>query len=196
MPTVLQASMSSVPPGAVTFLPSTVRFTSAISVVPAFRRRSRGRLAPGVPHQSESGGHPPTIRAGETPALHQNWFRGTGLLVRARPAFQMVFKFLAELFHKRYRGHRGRVTERTKRTAKHVFRQVLHVVDVLLHAATIVEPDQRLLQPIGPFAAGNAPAAALVLVKLHGAQCEFHNALLVVDHHHAAGSEHRPGLLH
>src|SRR5262245_27717716 len=30
MPTLLQASMSSVPAGAVTFLPSTVRFTSGI----------------------------------------------------------------------------------------------------------------------------------------------------------------------
>jgi hypothetical protein len=50
-----------------------------------------------------------------------------------------------------------------------------------MHAAAGCEAHQRLLHPIRTFAAGNAPAAALVLIKLRGAQGELHDAHLVVE---------------
>src|ERR1035437_6505149 len=97
MPTVLQASMSSVPAGAVSFLPSTVKFTSAISVAPASRRLSRGRHALAAHLQSKTCGHSPALWAGETPALRKYRFHRAFLLVRARSAFQVIFKLFAEL---------------------------------------------------------------------------------------------------
>src|SRR5437879_9853423 len=101
MPTLLQASMRSVPAGAVTFLPSTVRFTSAISVAPASRRLWRARLALAPCHHHE------TLRAfarklaGETPALrvHRKLLDHAFLLVRERPAFQVLFEISAEIIY-------------------------------------------------------------------------------------------------
>src|ERR1700690_712896 len=112
MPTVLHASISSVPAGAVTFLPSTVSVTSAM-----------GKL------------------------VRENWlfFRHARLFVWARPAFQMVFKLFAELLHKRNSRHRGRIAQRTERPPQHVLRKILHVVDVLHHAAAGVKSNQRFL---------------------------------------------------
>src|SRR6266571_5377939 len=137
MPTFLQASISSVPARAVSFLPSTVRFTSAM-----------------------------------------------GINVR-----------MPELLPERDRRHRSRIAQRTKRPPQHVLRQVLHVVDIFLHAAARMETNQSLLQPIRPFAAGNAPSATFMLVKLHSAQRKFHNALLVVHNNDTARTQHGSGLL-
>ena len=57
-------------------------------------------------------------------------------------------------------------------------------------------PGERLLEPVRAFAAGNAPAAALVLVELHGAQGELDDADGLVEHDDAAGAEHRASLAH
>src|SRR5271166_1169879 len=124
MPTVLQASMSSVPAGAVSFLPSTVRVTSAIFVAPASRRLLRGRPALASHQQSETCGHSPAHRAGETPALrvHRNLVHHALFFERARLAFQMIFEFFSELLHEADRWHRGRVAERTEGSSEHVFR--------------------------------------------------------------------------
>src|SRR5437660_7021768 len=193
MPTLLQASMRSVPAGAVTFLPSTVRFTSAISVAPASRRLWRARLALAPCHHHE------TLRAfarklaGETPALrvHRKLLDHAFLLVRARPAFQVLFELSAELLYECDRRHCCRIAQRAECPSQHVLREVLHVVDVLLQTAASMEPDQSLLQPVRPFAAGDAPPAAFMLIKLHGPQREFHDALRVINDDHAARSQHR-----
>ena len=81
--------------------------------------------------------------------------------------------------YERNRRHRRRIAQRTERPTQHVFRQVLNVVDVFLHAAAGMKTHQRLLQPVRALAAGNAPSAALVLVELHRPQRELHDALLV-----------------
>src|ERR1700722_14517905 len=186
MPTVLRASLTGAPAGALIFLPSTVRFTSAIRVVPASRRLSPGRARPGTHPQTKNPRAFARNRGGETPALHEYWLRRALVLERAGPSFQMIFKFLAELFHEGDHRHRGRITQRTECSSQHVFRQILHVVDVFLHAPTRMEPNQRFLQPVCSLAAGNAPSATFVLVKFHRAEREFHDALRVVDDHHAA----------
>src|SRR5437763_9532033 len=114
MPTDLQASMSRVPDGAVNFLPSTIKFTSAI-----WLKSLVGQ--------------------------HWNFFNRAFLLVRAGAAFQVVFEFFSEFFHKGDRRHCRCIAQRTERAAQHVFCEVLHVVDIFLYPAAIVEPNQRLL---------------------------------------------------
>src|SRR5207244_12902918 len=54
-----------------------------------------------------------------------------------------------------------------------------------------METDQSLLQPVSSFAAGNSPAATLVLIELHRTQSEFHYARCLVEHDHPAGAQHR-----
>src|SRR5208337_908395 len=132
-----------------------------------------------------SGGHSPAYRAGETPALHQ--YRFARLLKWARLAIQMIFKFFSELFHERHGGHRCRVSERTECLSQHVLSQVIDVVDVLLQPSTRMEARERLLQPVGAFTAGDAPAATFMLIKLDGAQRELHNAGRIIEHNHPAG---------
>src|ERR1019366_2941276 len=63
-----------------------------------------------------------------------------------------------------------------------------------LHPAAGVKSYQRLLDPVRPLTARDTPSTALVLIELHRPQSEFHDALLVVDHHHAARTQHGPGL--
>src|SRR3954452_15667932 len=155
MPTLLQASMSSVPDGAVNFLPSTIKFTSAIWL------------------KSLVG-------------THWNFFNRAFLLVRAWAAFQVVLKFFSEFFYEGDRRHRRGVAQRAEGAAQHVFCEILHVVDIFHHSTAGMKTDERLLQPVRSLAAGNAPSAAFVLIKLHRAECEFHNALRVVHDHHAA----------
>ena len=106
----------------------------------------------------------------------------------------MFFKFFSELLYKGDRRHRGRIPQRTKCSPQHVLRQILHVVDVFHHAAAAMEARERLLQPVGTFAAGNAPSTAFVLVKLHRPQRELHNALRVIDYDNTTRAEHRSGL--
>src|SRR5438270_10228354 len=139
MPTDLQASMSRVPDGAVNFLPSTIKFTSAI-----WLKSLVGQ--------------------------HWNLFNRALLLVRAWPSFQVVLKFFSEFLYEGDRGHRRGVAQRTEGSAQHVLCEILHVVDIFHHTAATMEADERFLEPIGAFAAGNAPSATLMLVELHGAQ--------------------------
>src|SRR5271166_5179039 len=104
MPTVLQASISSVPAGAVTFLPSTVSVTSAISsagVPPAVARASRPRCQ----EQSKFCGLPPAPRAGETPALRHHFFRHALLFIGAGLTVEMVLKFFSEFLYERNSRH-------------------------------------------------------------------------------------------
>src|SRR5665213_2901844 len=92
---------------------------------------------------------------------------------RARLAVQVILKLLAEFLHKGNRRHCRGITQRAERPPQHVFRQVLDVVDILGLAKSGVEPRQRLLQPVSALAAGNTPAATLVLVKTDCPQREL-----------------------
>src|ERR1044071_4216885 len=112
MPTRLHASMSRVPAGAVTLLPSTVMFTSGISV----------RASPGI-----SGA---MVECGQ----HRQLLHGGGL-ERAWPSFKVRFKFFPKLLDERDRGHGRGITQRAEGAAQHVFGEVLDVVDVALHSA-------------------------------------------------------------
>src|SRR5580658_7466946 len=146
MPALRQASISSIPKGAVSFFPSTVKVTSAIRLQ---RPLNYGQL---------------------------NMFGE-----RAGFSVQVVFKFLAKLFHKADGGHGRRIAQRAESAAHHVFRQVLNVVDVLGRAEAGMESGNRFLQPVRALAAGNAPAAALVLIEANRAERKFDNAGLVVN---------------
>src|SRR6266849_6906070 len=151
MPTLLQASMSSVPAGAVIFFPSTVSVTSAISVAPASRRLSRGRPAgcrAGVsPSQRTNKFNPAGIRAHSGPApplrYHCPLFDRALFFIRARAAFQVIFELLTKFLDETHSRHGGSIAERAERPAQHVFRQVIHVVDIFLQPAAGMETLQR-----------------------------------------------------
>src|SRR5437867_9640303 len=85
---------------------------------------------------------------------------------RTRTAFQMGLEFAPPFIDDGHRRDGRGVTQRAEGPAKHVLRQVLDVVDVLAQPAAVMETRERLLEPIRAFAAGNAPAAALMLVEL------------------------------
>src|SRR5437763_16163940 len=125
MPADLHASMSSVPAGAVSCLPSTVNLTSAMLVSCSDQR------------------------------LHGN--DGCPGLVPG----DVVFKFFAELLHEAECRHCGSIAQRAERSAHHVFRQVLDVIDIFLRTAAVVHAGQGLLDPVRALAAWNAPAARL-----------------------------------
>src|SRR5579859_442775 len=108
---------------------------------------------------------------------------------RAEPAFQVCFKFAAPLVDDGH-GRDGRgVAQWAKGAPQHVLGQVFDVVDVLAQPPAVVEAGKRLLEPVSAFAAGNAPAAALVLIELHDAQREFDHAGLVVDDDNATRAQ-------
>src|SRR5438105_12382198 len=75
--------------------------------------------------------------------------------------FEVVFEFLPEFLHYGNRRHRGCIAQGTKSSAQHVLGQVQNVVDILFQTAAGMKTYQRFLEPVGAFAAGNAPAAAL-----------------------------------
>src|SRR6185312_13890475 len=133
MPALRQASMSSVPAGAVSFFPSTVKVTSAI--IPFVLRVYCKRWV----------------------RLHHRQLRHAFLCERARLAVQVIFKLVAKLLYERDSRHGRRVAQRAEGAAQHVFRQVLDVVDVFFSAEAGVKARERLLQPVRTFAAGNAP---------------------------------------
>src|SRR5258708_33334081 len=108
----------------------------------------------------------------------------------------MIFKFLAELFYERNSRHRRGIAQWTEGPTQHVLRQVLHVVDVFLQAAASVKTNEGFLQPVGTFATRDTSLAALRPVKLHGAQSELHDALLVVAYDNPARTEHRSSSHH
>src|SRR3974377_515661 len=166
MPTLLHASMSSVPAGTASFLPSTVMFTSATKKS-LFANRCSPFAQPPTPESAKS-----EKRIANCVLSHQCQL--VRFLVRARLSVEMIFKFFPVLLHVRNDGHRCRIAQRAKRPPQHVFRQILQVVDVLGHAAPRVKASERLLDPVCFFAAGNAPSAAFVLVKIDHPQREPH----------------------
>src|SRR5262252_3977115 len=117
---------------------------------------------------------------------YRQFLYAAGLLKWTGPSFQVIFKLFSKLFHERHGRHGGCVPERAKRSTQHVLREVVNVVDVFLQTCARVETCQRLLQPVGTFAAGNTPSATLVLIELDGAQRELHHAVRVVEHDRSA----------
>ena len=114
----------------------------------------------------------------------------------SRAAGDVVFELFAEFLYEAERGHRGGVAERAEGAAHHVFGEVLDVVDVLLCAAAGVDAGEGLLDPVRALAAGDAPAAGLVLVEADGAEGELDDGDGLVEHDDAAGAEHGAGLGH
>src|SRR5579875_3367209 len=90
----------------------------------------------------------------------------------ARPG-EILLELRPELLDETESRHRGSVAQRTERSAHHVLGKVLDIVDVLLRAAAGVEAGERLFEPVRAFPAGNAPAAAFVLVELDRPQREL-----------------------
>src|SRR5258708_39802941 len=105
---------------------------------------------------------------------------------RTRPSLKVRLELASPLVHDRYGGDGGGVAQWAESSPQHVLREVPDVVDVLLQSCSGVEAGQRLLEPVRPFAAWDAPSAAFVLVELHDAQREFHHAGLLVEHDDAA----------
>src|ERR1700730_4379679 len=200
MPTLLQASISNDPAGAVIFFPSTVRFMSAMifrsaGVSPAVRRASSpGAISNFNSRYNRNSGYPPDERTGEMPVLHQ--YRFAHFFKRARLAIQMIFKLFSEFLHERHGGHCCRVSERTECLAQHVFGEIVHIIDVLRYTPARMETNQSFLQPVRAFAARDTPAAALVPVELHRAQRKLDDASIVVEHHYTSGTKHRTRLRH
>src|SRR5579864_2142714 len=119
MPTLLQASISSVPAGAVTFLPSTVMFTSAIKIFVRHWQNviSLALAKPANKYLSFDQFH------------HFSTFKGTRLTI------QVIFKFLSEFLHDGNCRHGGGVAEWTEGASQHVFRKIADIVDILLNPA-------------------------------------------------------------
>src|ERR1700722_9399612 len=99
MPAVLQASISSVPAGAVTFLPSTVSVTSAIRISEFVIERFSDSALP--------------IAKSPNRSMTQHWqlFHRPFFFVRARSTLQMILKLFAKLFHERNGRHRRRIAQ-------------------------------------------------------------------------------------
>src|ERR1035441_3688606 len=89
----------------------------------------------------------------------------TYICERAGLAVQMFLELLAELLHESKNGHSRSIAQRAEGPAHHILRKVLNVVDVFGLAESCVEAGQRLLEPVRSLAAGDAPAAAFVLIK-------------------------------
>src|SRR5262249_3023115 len=81
-------------------------------------------------------------------------------------AVQVVLKFIAPLLHDADSGQCCRIPKRAESTAKHVPGKLAHQVYVFTAAKSFVETVQHLSQPGRSFAAGNAPAAGFMGVKV------------------------------
>src|ERR1700689_4899593 len=119
MPALRQASMSSVPAGAVSFFPSTVKFTSGIC------SRSIAVLQKSFC------------------CLYDGELRHAFFCEWAGVAVQVIFKLLAKLLDESDGRHRGCIAERAECAAEHVFREVLDVIDVGFGAEAGVETGER-----------------------------------------------------
>src|SRR6185312_6477548 len=108
---------------------------------------------------------------------------------RTRTAFQMRFEFAPPLIDNGHGRNRSSIAQRAESAAQHVLCQILDVVNVLAQTAAVVEPDQRLLEPVCSFTTGDAPTAAFMLVELHHPQRELDHAGRVVQDHDAAGAK-------
>src|ERR1700737_4956065 len=153
MPTLLQASIRSVPAGAATFLSSTVMFNRAIGScgadVPrrlcgqglALRLCSHSKAA--TPHCRNLAGTA-AYRGGRMLALGHHRLDRSRFLEWARPALQMIFELPPELLDESHGRHGGGVAQRAERPAQHVFRKVVHVVDVFFQTSAGMEAGERL----------------------------------------------------
>ena len=103
---------------------------------------------------------------------------------------EIVFKFVAELFDDADGGHRGGVAQRAEGAAQHVFGKVADHNDVALRACSLDESGEQLFEPGGAFAAGDAPAAAFVLVEAHNAEGDADHVGIFIEDDHAAAAEH------
>src|SRR5690348_12057971 len=119
------------------------------------------------------------MRKNRNPIGFPSRFKGT------RFAIEVRFELVAPLVDDGHGRDRSSIAKWAESPAEHILGQILDVIDVLLHARALMEPGQSFLQPVSPFATGNAPAAALVLVELHYPQREFHHAGLIIEDHNA-----------
>src|SRR5215831_9747764 len=105
----------------------------------------------------------------------------------------MVLELVTEFLHDTDGGHRGGV-KRAEGAAEHVFGELSDQIDVFGAAQAGVETLEHFVEPASAFAAGNAPAAGFVRVKVHDAAGHVYHAGIFVDDYHAAGAEHGAGL--
>src|SRR5579884_1107387 len=108
------------------------------------------------------------------------------LLSKRACAVEMGLKLISEFFDERHHGHGSRVAEGAEGAAQHVFRDVVHDRNVALDATAGMEPVEDLLEPRRPFAAGDTPAATLVLVEHHDALHSSDHAGVFIHDNHAA----------
>src|ERR1700761_81531 len=104
------------------------------------------------------------------------------------------FELAAELLEESDHRHGCCIAEGTEGTAQHVVCEVAHVIDVFHRAVALVEAGHRLLEPVCALAAGDAPAAAFVLIELDGAERELDDRDCLVEHYDAGGAEHAASL--
>ncbi len=106
----------------------------------------------------------------------------------------MIFKFVAPFLHDADGRQRRGIAERAESAPEHIFRKLVNQRNIFRAAAALVEAVEHFAQPGGAFAAGNAPAAGFVRVKMHDAARQIHHAGIFVNDHRAAGAEHRADL--
>src|SRR5208337_883319 len=90
-------------------------------------------------------------------------------LVGAMPQLQALLKLVPELLDDADRRQRGRVTQRAKRLAQDVIRDIQQRVGIFRQPTLVVKSIEQSSLPVGPFAAGNAPPAGLVGVEVRDA---------------------------
>src|SRR5271170_405479 len=120
----------------------------------------------------------------------QNHLRG---FISAFPV-EVVFKFVAPFLDDADGGQSRGIAERAESAPEHIFRKLVDQRNIFRASAAVVEAVQQFAQPGGAFAAGDAPAAGFVRVKMHDAAGEVHHAGVLVNHDGAAGAEHRADL--
>ena len=190
MPCCLQASMSRVPAGAVSCLPSTVKVTSAMLALPHARSKDRldgvgehnegsdkgekdGRVAgwpvdeeidgKGTDHGEAHDAHDADGRDGrfglrgsaqwmETSSC--SVMRGVPTRWPAMYSSNSVRNFLT----KARVGMAAASPRGQKVRPHHVFGEVLDLVDIFVGTGAGVDAGEGLLDPVGSFAAGDAPA--------------------------------------
>src|SRR5439155_7778886 len=97
-----------------------------------------------------------------------------------RPSLKVILELLPEFFDKCHSRHRCGIAQRAKCPSQHVFRKVIHVVDIFFKPSAGMEANQSFLQPIGSFTTRDAPATTFMLIKLHGPQGKLYDASCLV----------------
>src|SRR5260370_28190923 len=81
----------------------------------------------------------------------------------------MLLKFVAPLLHDADSRQRRGVAKRAERAAQHILGEIAYEIDIFGAAIACVKTVQHFAQPGGAFAAGDAPAAGFVRIKVHDA---------------------------